>query len=611
MTSIFQWNMRGLEANREQLQLLVKQFSPAVLCLQECLSSTVSFSPYQLVSSLDKSEHRRGVSLLCHPSVLASPVSLDTPLEAVAARVSLEKTVTVCCLYLSPSYSIDKRALTALIEQLPRPFLLLGDFNAHSPLWGSDSTSARGLMIEELLDECNLSLFNDGSPTHYTSFSGNFSHLDLSICDPSLLLEFDWKVHDDLCGSDHFPILLSSNNPTVDTDLEKFLFKAANWDAFAARCSSILTEEEVFSSEDVISQFTNLLLQCANDTIPKQSSKPRRPKTPWFDEECRSLNKERKRALRAVFRSPTSENVRKHQRLRARVRYIFKTKKKESWRNFCSRLNYKTNSQTVWNIIRKIKGKGNKTSVPHLRAAGKLISNKKDIANLIASTLEKNSSGVRQSETFNTHKVELEKVKLHFQSDNTENYNVSFSMIELKEALLKSNDSAPGDDQVHYTLLRHLPYSSLNVLLKVFNYVWENESFPASWRKAVVIPIPKPGKDHSDPNNYRPIALTSCLCKTMERMINNRLIWKLESEGHLTSVQCGFRKGRSTVDHLVRFESFIRGAFVKKQHAVAIFFDLEKAYDTTWRYGIMSDLHRLGFRGRMPIFLQNVLFRFV
>ena len=93
--------------------------------------------------------------------------------------------------------------------------------------------------------------------------------------------------------------------------------------------------------------------------------------------------------------------------------------------------------------------------------------------------------------------------------------------------------------------------------------------------------MPKPGKDSSDPNNYRPIALTSCLCKTMERMVNNRLMWVLELLGLLASEQCGFRKNGSTADHLVRFDSYIRNAFAKKEHVLAIFVDLEKAYDTT------------------------------
>ena len=72
-----------------------------------------------------------------------------------------------------------------------------------------------------------------------------------------------------------------------------------------------------------------------------------------------------------------------------------------------------------------------------------------------------------------------------------------------------------------------------------------------------VIP-PKPGKDHFNPLNYRPIALTSCICKTVERMVNERLVWYLEKNGLLAKQQCGYRSNRSTVDHLVRLETFIR-----------------------------------------------------
>ena len=85
----------------------------------------------------------------------------------------------------------------------------------------------------------------------------------------------------------------------------------------------------------------------------------------------------------------------------------------------------------------------------------------------------------------------------------------------------------------------------------------------------------------------------------MERMINRRL----ENHKLLTNVQCGFISRRSTVDHLVRFE-----AFIHNRHLVSVFFYLEKAYDTTWKYGIMKDL-----TGRLPncisIFLQDRSFK--
>ena len=69
--------------------------------------------------------------------------------------------------------------------------------------------------------------------------------------------------------------------------------------------------------------------------------------------------------------------------------------------------------------------------------------------------------------------------------------------------------------------------------------------------------------------------------------------------------QSGFRKNRSTADQLVCLESYIRNAFVKKQHVVAIFFDLEKAYDTTWKHGILKDIHKIGLKGNLPKFISN------
>jgi hypothetical protein len=90
-------------------------------------------------------------------------------------------------------------------------------------------------------------------------------------------------------------------------------------------------------------------------------------------------------------------------------------------------------------------------------------------------------------------------------------------------------------------------------------------------------------------------------------MVNNRLTWYLESNNILTELQSGFRKGRSTTDQLVRLESFVREAFIRGEHAVAVFFDLEKAYDTTWKYGILQDLRNAGLRGRLTNFVSNFL----
>ena len=105
--------------------------------------------------------------------------------------------------------------------------------------------------------------------------------------------------------------------------------------------------------------------------------------------------------------------------------------------------------------------------------------------------------------------------------------------------------------------------------------------FPTSWKTAIIISVPKPGMVITDPGSYRPIALTSCLCKTMEQMVNSRLTWYLERHMVITEHQSGFRRRISTVDNLVTLETSIRDAFVGRKHLVSIFFDLEKAYYTT------------------------------
>ncbi|GBO01743.1 hypothetical protein AVEN_72166-1 [Araneus ventricosus] len=90
-------------------------------------------------------------------------------------------------------------------------------------------------------------------------------------------------------------------------------------------------------------------------------------------------------------------------------------------------------------------------------------------------------------------------------------------------------------------------------------------------------------------------------------MVNARLVFELEKQGCIPPLQSGFRRGWSTFDNLVLLETQIRNAFVRRNHLVSIFFDIEKAYDRTWRYGIFLTLFNFGFRGNLPIFLKNFL----
>ena len=90
-------------------------------------------------------------------------------------------------------------------------FILMGDINGHHTLWGCEDVNNRGQQLEYLILKNYLILFNDKSHTYFHSASGTFTSIDLTLCSPSLFLDFSWKVGPDPCGSDHFPILLEND----------------------------------------------------------------------------------------------------------------------------------------------------------------------------------------------------------------------------------------------------------------------------------------------------------------------------------------------------------------------------------------------------------------
>jgi len=127
-----------------------------------------------------------GVALLVILAIPHSRISHNTGLQAIAARITLHQTITVCSIYFPPSLKFNSSDLDDLISHLPPPILLLGDFNAHSTVWGSSKTNIRGKQIEDLFQKQNLCLLNDGSSTYMHAATASTSAIDLSICSPTI-----------------------------------------------------------------------------------------------------------------------------------------------------------------------------------------------------------------------------------------------------------------------------------------------------------------------------------------------------------------------------------------------------------------------------------------
>ena len=106
-------------------------------------------------------------------------------------------------------------------------------------------------------------------------------------------------------------------------------------------------------------------------------------------------------------------------------------------------------------------------------------------------------------------------------------------------------------------------------------------------------------------SSYRPIALTSCVGKTLEKIISARIMRYLEARFLLSQLQYGYRKMLSTQDALIRVHRDLQEALTRI--CICIFFDLKKTYGTTWRFGIMKEMHRMEFRGHLAHFVRTFL----
>ena len=149
----------------------MKDHNPGIICLQETKLGNTSFNPglnYDMYHSVPPPGERAhgGAAIIINKAIHHSVIQLNSPLQVVAVNAMLGKYITICSIYLPGAVGFTKLELQNLLNQLPPPFLLLGDFSAHNPLWGGNDLDSYGGIVEDILNTNNIILFNNGSVTY-------------------------------------------------------------------------------------------------------------------------------------------------------------------------------------------------------------------------------------------------------------------------------------------------------------------------------------------------------------------------------------------------------------------------------------------------------------
>jgi len=141
-------------------------------------------------------------------------------------------------LYLPPPTMVfNSTDLEDLINQLPPPFVITGDyFNSHNTLWGCNKLDRRGKLVEDILTKRNLCILNGISPTYIHPATGSQS----AICSPDIFLDMQWSTVDDMCGCDHYLITIRFGDRDASHANASWKLRKADWVSFADRASEQL-----------------------------------------------------------------------------------------------------------------------------------------------------------------------------------------------------------------------------------------------------------------------------------------------------------------------------------------------------------------------------------
>lgn len=349
MAFIVHWNCRGLIHNLGDIKDIIEHFSPVAICLQETNlgPKNINFLKGFTVVRKDRENASRlsgGVAIIVQGGIPTREIKLNTSLEAVAVTVLSHKVISICSVYIPPHEHVTLQQLDDLTAQLPEPFLLVGDFNAHCTLWGSEKTDNRGQVIEDFILSTNTCLLNSGSPTYFSPSSRKFSCIDLAFCSPCIFNDFKWEVLDASYGSDHIPAIvqMTSKFPTISSKPRRWKLQQADWPLFkkSAKLEDALTPE--MSIDEMNEKLTSVLIAAAEKAIPQSSNTVRKKLNCWWTPECTQAKKQQNKAWGILKRYPTYTNLINFKQTKARARYVRRQAEKSSWQKYISTINSST-----------------------------------------------------------------------------------------------------------------------------------------------------------------------------------------------------------------------------------------------------------------------------
>ena len=593
---ILQWNADGIKSDSDSLARKLAALNIDVAVIQETkLSKRDAAPPYipefKYVRA-DRNLDIKGGGLITYIRDTLPYEKVDyrhvkgSEILTVRIRLDSKKWVTLTNLYCPPVNSTGQEiAFDPTAIPISPSSIICGDFNAHNGSWDDNQPEDdRGTDILEWTNMNNLSILNDSSSaTRHNRGTGNGSSPDLTVCGSVWSAKCTWSVDDEeIGGSDHLPIITtvfaSAKHQPITGKKPRWRSNGVSWNDYRETVEEILTATPVPASlEERLAKWNEALISSATKHVRKV--KPGKRTKCWMTPKVRSLTRKRN-ALRKTIRATRKEWLQACKD----VNLAKQEAKREQWVEVVSSA-VNADEQSMWKFIKSLNGTPD-TNSPNevLMVNGKRITATKKKADAFMHHYASVSSLKISRQQRRRYHLRLR--RLLDKPDSSDQDFPEFSMQELKSVIGKMRrKGAPGPDDISPAMLKELGPVALSELLAICNLAVRTSNCPHLWKIAIIIPLLKANKPASDLGSYRPVSLTSCAAKVLERMIAERLYFQAESNDWFSNLQAGFRRGRSCMDQILRITQAIEDGFQSKklERSVLVLLDYSKAFDTVWR----------------------------
>lgn len=506
---------------------------------------------------------------------------------SIRGRKNKEVIVGVC--YCSPSASKEEE--DNLMENIKffskkQATVIMGDFNHADINWDSlQATSQRGKNFMDTTTDLFLT-------QHVQGYTRGNSILDLVFSTEKELVE-ELAIGNPISTSDHCAIewVIKCDTVSAVSNIVQYNYHKGNYEKLILELGSIDWGKEFYAKgvEEMWISFLKIVSAGRDRNIPKRGKGEKGIKQIWMKAKIIKLIKKRNKLWKNFRKAPSFEREVRYKNLRNCITLEIRRAKEAQERKIADGI--RVDPKSFYAYIRS--NSQSRVRVGPLNGAhGDIVSDDLEMARILNGYF---------SSTFTTEDVSrLPKPSLKvLKGRNLELKDASITEDKIRRTLdsLQENKAA-GVDGLNSTFLKHGVDGIVKPLVKIFQESLSTGKVPEDWRLANVSALYKKGSK-KDPGNYRPVSLTSQICKIFERVLKDEITNYLESNNLLWNSQHGFRKNKSCLTNLLEFMQMVSDGLDEGEPMDVLYLDFSKAFDKVPHRRLLLKLEAMGIGGKV------------